>query len=565
MVSPILWTFLIIFFGLAAGVLLFYPTATVPYSKQDWILITDFENLTGDQVFDKSLITAFSVSIAQSSYISVFPRRRITETMKRMKKEDVNIINEETGQEIALREGINIIIVPSISKISNNYTLTAVIQNPLTGEAYDSEIVHARGKDNVLNALDDLTKKIRKDLGESFFAIAKQSKTVADVTTSSLQALKQYSLGSEKLGNSNFKAAKLFYESALQIDSTFTSAKASLGMLNYEKFDQEKGKALLSDAVENGIDKLTDQEKYGILSFYASAVENDLEKAIEFTKMRLALYPNDEAGLNNLGWYSFQMGHYKKAINAYKKAIRINPNLMLPYDGLSWIYLYYLGEVDSGIVWCEKQLSYNNSSAWAYNNLGWAYLGIDSLNLALNAFERSLEINPRFIFVLDRIAHTYRLQGRYQEAIDPLKTVLEINPNEFSANYDLGVIYQLLGNTEAARQNFTKFRETAEKWLQEDPNDAENFLALATVLTRMGQKERGLALGLKAMTLDSSRYFEYAGLLSLQGKNNEALDQLEIAVKNGYTNYIWIKIHPDLQALYDEPRFVDLINKGLKK
>ncbi len=63
---------------------LFSSGKTVPFTKSDWIVISDFENLTEQPVFDKSLYTAFSLTINQSRHINVFPRNRIIETLARM-------------------------------------------------------------------------------------------------------------------------------------------------------------------------------------------------------------------------------------------------------------------------------------------------------------------------------------------------------------------------------------------------------------------------------------------------------------------------------------------------
>ena len=53
---------------------LFSSGSTLPFSERDWILITDFENLTANPVFDKSLYTAFSLTASQSSYVNILPQ-----------------------------------------------------------------------------------------------------------------------------------------------------------------------------------------------------------------------------------------------------------------------------------------------------------------------------------------------------------------------------------------------------------------------------------------------------------------------------------------------------------
>lgn len=562
--SPILWTSVMVLVGIAVGLLLFYPAQAIPFKEGDWILVTDFENLTGEEVFDKSLNTALSVSIEQSRYLNVLPRQRIDEALRRMKKEDVEYIDEGTGREIAEREGIKVILVPSISRIGDTYALTGVIEDPSTGESFRSEIVRSEGKNEVLNALDELTGKIRIDLGETLAEISEQSKPLARVTTSSLEALKQYSLASENIRKANFDEARIYFENALRIDPAFTAAKASLGQLNFERFDREKGKRLLTEAVKD-VDNLTDREKYGILAFHAIAVKNSPQEAVEHLKACLALYPSDSASHNNLGLYYEQMGHYEDAIAEYKEAIRIDPYLMITYNGLVNLYIRKLGDLDSALIWCKRQLSYNERHIWALSNLGWIYLGKGELEQAETAYEKVMEINPRFVWGLFSLGHVYRLQGRYTEALRPLQKILEISPAEPYVAYQLGLIYKFMGNEKSACQYFEKYHKQAQKWVQEDPSHAYSHITLALALTRLGQKKQGWAMGQKAMQLDPSGHFGNAQLFSVQGKTQEAIDQLELLFEKGYRDYVWIKIHPDFQPLYDEPRFKDLIRRVLKQ
>jgi serine/threonine protein kinase/tetratricopeptide (TPR) repeat protein len=562
--SPILWTIIIVLFGLAGGVVLFYPTKTIPFSERDWILVTDFENITDEEIFDKSLNTALTVSIEQSKYINVFPRRRVEETLKRMKKEDVEKIDEVIGREIAEREGIKMLLLPHISRVGETYVLTGIIQEPITGSYLKTEIVRAKGKGEILNALDELVKNIRQDLGETKGAISQKSKPLAKVTTSSLEALRQYSLGEENQRRGKLDDALLYYENALQIDSTFTVALAAVGMLEYEYYDRNKGKKYLSKAIRH-LDNLTDRESSGIRLGYAIAVENDLEKAVGICKTFIADYPDLSVVHNNLGRIYYFMGRYEEAVKEYKEALRTEPTLMIAYNGMISIYLNNLGQVDSALVWLKRQLSYEPDNVWPYDQLGWAYLGVDSLQQAERAFERALKIDPRFTLGLYHLSHALRLQGRYQEALQPLQKILEINPKESVAHYQLGLLHQLIGNEKEARRHFERFRKDAEQRVREDPSNGENYISLGLVLTRLGERDQGWAMAEKARGMKSTSHFGYAQLLTVLGKKQKAIDHLKLQVEQGYRSVIWMKIHPDLQPLYAEPRFKELINKVLRK
>src|SRR5207247_610997 len=141
-----------------------------------------------------------------------------------------------------------------------------------------------------------------------------------------LEALKLYSAAIEKHRAGNFDDARTLYEDALRIDPTFTAAKTALGMVNFEVFDREKGKELLAQAVQHG-EGLTEKEKYNLLAFHATAVQNDLPKAIGYWKSLLALYPDAGTAHNNLGRVYLRMEHYDDAVTEFKQALRSAPHL----------------------------------------------------------------------------------------------------------------------------------------------------------------------------------------------------------------------------------------------
>jgi len=547
---------------LAVVVLFTFSSAnTVPFEKRDWVVITDFENLTNDPVFDKSLYTAFSLTANQSRYINVFPRSRMLETLKRMNLKPDNPIDEKTGREIAAREGIDIYIVPSISEVGIRYVIAAKIMDSESGNILRSEVLKAENKDEILSKLDMLSKKIRRNLGESRYNIAGQDKPLKKVTTSSLEALKIYSQGIDRHLMMDFEGAREDYENAFKIDTGFTSAKASLGNLLIERFDPVKGRELLSQAVRS-VDNLTERERLGILTFYAVNVEKNLPKGIEYAKMRIELYPDDAAARNNLGWYYFNSGQFEEALKEYKATVRIFPDMALPYGGIGWIYLEKLGRIDSALVWVNKMMTDNPGNVWGYFYLGSAYLGLDSLSKAETAFRKAYEINPDFFMNTYRLAHTYRLMGLYDEAIDILKKVRESNQDEISALYDLGINYQSTGNKKEAMKYYSEYRKIAlEEWLKTYPNMPETYFAIGAVAARMGDFESSRKALQKAIEIDSTKHERFAELLCLQGKIPEAINETEKALKKGYRDIVWLKINPDYQVLQNEIRFRNLLNK----
>ncbi len=544
---------------------LFSSGTTLPFSKRDWILITDFENLTANPVFDKSLYTAFSLTASQSRYVNILPRSRMVETLTRMEIKDPTTINDKTGREIAIREGIAIYIVPSISEAGNRYVIAAKILETKTGNLLRSEIIYTETQDEILVKLDKLSKSIRRQLGESWYEISTQDKPLSKVTTSSLEALKLYSLGIDHHLLLDFTGAKDYYESALRIDTGFTSAKASLGNLLIEKFDSvEKGRELLDQAVKS-VDGLTERERLGILAFYAKSIEKDIPKAIRYSKMRIDLYPDDPVAHNNLGWYYHSSGQFEEALNEYKAAIRINRNMALTYSGILWIYLEKLGQPDSALVWSEKMIADNPQNIWGYINLGSAWLCLDSLKEAEIAYTKAQEMNPNYILNLYRLAHVYRLQGRYDEAIAILKNIPEIDKNETSVYYDLGVNYQSTGNQKEALKYFSNFKKVVtEQWIKKWPDDAKTYTAMSAVMARLGEIKTSTEMLQKAISIDTTIHESFAEVYCLQGNAPEALKQLEKAFNTGYRDLFWLKLNPDLNLLRYDIRFQNLLKKYFK-
>jgi tetratricopeptide (TPR) repeat protein/DNA-binding winged helix-turn-helix (wHTH) protein len=547
------------------------PTPAAVLTPRDYVLISDFENQTGDPVFDRSLATALATSLDQSSAANVYSPARVRETLRRMQKPNVEHIDEELALEIAEREGIKAVVLPTISSLGRSYSLGARIRAVSSGRDIKTEVSRATSKDQVLDAVDELAGALRRDLGESLQRIS-ESKPLIGVTTPSLEALKQYSLGREKHRTADVQEAKTYYENALAIDPTFTMARASLGVLHLDQaalgvphFDAEEGKRLLTEAVQH-ISNLTDKEKYSILAYYAHWVEHDPDKAIHYYKALLAIYPDYPEAYSGLSWVYHRMGRYEESITAAKQAIRIDPHLLLAYASLAGVQLYEQGDVKSGLETCQQALRIDPQSAWSYDCVGWASFGKGGWVQAQAAFEKAVFYNPQSTLSRYRLAHAYRLQGHYQQALQTLEPLLKIDPSDPTAWYDMGVVCEGMGDLEKAHQYFQHYRDEIEARLRTHPNDADAVWSLAEVFSRLGEKERASFWTRKGLALAPNRHLEYAQVLCLNQHKSEAIEQLRIALQVEHLSWypIFMKIHPDLQALHGDPRFEQLLASVIK-
>ena len=368
--------------------------------------------------------------------------------------------------------------------------------------------------------------------------------------------------------------AKTYYENALSLDPDFVLAAASLGMINFEKFDPQKGKQLLSKAVRMR-DNLTEREKYVILASYARAVENDIPKTIQYWKVLSGMYPDDATGHNNLGWFYGQMHKYGEAIQEYKEAIRINRYMTISYHGLAIIYLHSTGDVTSAIDLCLKEIQVDDRSFWAYFYLGWAYLGTGEYERARTALEKTLQLSddPQayvpglgkpYQIALYRLAYTFWLQKKYSEAVRVLQRI----PERFvdaHADYEIGSVYQLMQDNMAARRHFEKYRKfLIERAIRANPRAPKHHFQLALVSQRLGLAEEAQSAFRKGAGLAPEEHFEFAQFYSISGTTEEALRELEIAIQKGWSNFVWMKVNPDFQNISGDPRFQALLKQHLK-
>lgn len=294
-------------------------------TEKDTVLVADFINKTQDDVFDVALKHALTVQLAQSPFLNLFPEDKVRETLKFMGRKPDEQLSRDIAREIGQRQGLKAIIVGRIDKIANHYAISLQAINSQTGEAFGDTLVEAQSKDQVLQALGQAATEFRQKLGESLSSLEKFNKPIQDATTSSLDALKAYSLGREQnslRGNPN--EALALYQRAIQLDPNFALAYIGLATIYANKGETELSAANAERAFQL-IDRVSESEKLTAAFFYHYLVMGDLEKAIETLRLAHQTYPRSASPLINLSVSLGQMGLFEAALNQAQEAIKIDP------------------------------------------------------------------------------------------------------------------------------------------------------------------------------------------------------------------------------------------------
>ena len=154
------------------------PEPALAFNERDWIVVADFNNLTGDAVFDTSLRRALEVSIAQSQYVNVYPMERVNATLRRMKRDPSAALNETLASEVALRDSVRAVLACDIALLGTVYSVTMRVLDPRSGLVMLTDSATAGSKSDVLGALDGLATRVRANLGESLAKSAAQDRAL---------------------------------------------------------------------------------------------------------------------------------------------------------------------------------------------------------------------------------------------------------------------------------------------------------------------------------------------------------------------------------------------------
>jgi len=315
--------------------------ATRPKLTEEAIVLADFDNKTGDPVFDDTLRQGLSVELQQSPFLSLMSDRQVQQTLALMGQPKEARLTSEMAQQICERTASAAVLEGSIARVGSQYVLSLRAKNCNTGNILDQEQEVAAKKEDVLNSLSQVAGRFRARAGESLATVEKHSTPLAEATTSSLEALKAYSTGMKVALSSGNEAAIPFFRRAVEIDPKFAMAYANLG-LSYSGI----GESVLS--VENTTrawqlrDRVSDRERFFIDFTYDRQVTGNLEKAYQTLDLWTQTYPRRGSTVNPQdlfgGISTHGTGRFQKAIAAAQEAIAADPNFAMAYGGLASSY-----------------------------------------------------------------------------------------------------------------------------------------------------------------------------------------------------------------------------------
>src|ERR1019366_9242696 len=358
-----------------------YLHRTPKLSDKDTVVLTDFANSTGDPVFDDTLKTALNVSLRQSPFLNVLSDSEVAKTLQLMTRPVGTKLTPELTRELCLRAGSKAYIAGAIGSLGSEYVLALKGVNCQSGDTLAQEQVTAASKEKVLGMLGAAVSKLRGELGESLATVQKFNVPLVQATTSSLEALKAYSLSRKAFNEKGPSAALPYRQRAIELDPNFATAYSAVGDDYFDLGEEGRASEYYTKAFQLR-EHASEREKLAITDAYYSTVTGELDKAAQTLQEEIESYPREFGGYHRLGEiYAFQ-GQYEKAAEVARQAVRLAPDQSPPYANLAnWtLALQHFDETLQIIH--EAQARKLDSDALHNALYALAFLGADSAGMA---------------------------------------------------------------------------------------------------------------------------------------------------------------------------------------
>lgn len=167
---------------------------------------------------------------------------------------------------------------------------------------------------------------------------------------------------------------------------------------------------------------------------------------------------------SNLGNALKDLGQLPEAVEAYRQALAVRPDLAIAHCNLGHA-LMLLGRLDESVAACRQALAIQPDFAEALANLGNALGQQGRLEEAIDCYRQALARNPQLAEVHGNLGNAYLLQGRHDDAIAACQRALQLDPRFAAAYSHLGKAFAARGRIEQAIDCFLRALQVGDNLL----------------------------------------------------------------------------------------------------
>jgi hypothetical protein len=331
-------------------------------TDKDTIVLTDFDNKTGEPLFDDALKQGLAIQLEQSPFLSLVPEQRIRQALGLMGQPPDARLTAAIARDVCQRAGAAAEVEGSIAMLGSEYVLGLRALGCKTGDILAREQITSDDKSRVLSALGTAATSLRGKLGESLASVQKHDTPVEQASTPSLEALQAYSMGVKTKDLKGDEAAIPLFERAIQLDPKFAIAYAALGTSYSNLGEGSRAAENLTKAYELR-ERVTEQERFRIDSLYNDLVLGDLGKARAVYELWSQVYPRDDTPVGILGLLDAYLGQHEQSLEHARAALELQPESGLRYANVVQANLH-LGRLEEGRAVAAKALEKNLDSPY---------------------------------------------------------------------------------------------------------------------------------------------------------------------------------------------------------
>ena len=437
-----------------AGILFFRsritPHPSAPHAPVT-LLIADFDNKTGDSVFDGTLEPMLGIALEGAPFISSFNRGQAKKDAARLQPTATRM-DAGLAQLVAVREGVNAVVTGSITQDGSGYKVYVTTLDPASGKTILSEQSSASNKQDVLAAAGKLAESIRKGLGDTTPESAQQS-AAETFSAGSLEAAHAYAVGQDFQQAAKWDDALKAYGHAVELDPNLGRAYAGMAAI-YANLGKRQDAEKYYGLAMSHIDRMTDREKYRTRSGYYLFMRNQ-PKAMEELTALVSQYPADTAGHANLALAYFYSRDMNKALEEQKRELAITHSVLQQVNFS--MYALYAGDFDTALKEAQSILKENPKFDQALRTTALAQLGLGRTAEAAESYAKLQAVSPYGASIAATgLADLAQYEGKLAEASGILEKAIaaDLAAKDAESAADraamLAVIQTTLGKTKEA-------------------------------------------------------------------------------------------------------------------
>jgi tetratricopeptide (TPR) repeat protein len=498
--------------------------------ERDVLIVADFLDRTGDSTLALALTEAIHTDLTQSPTVRVMPPGEVTAALQRMERAPHSPVTSVVAREIAMREGVKAVLAGEINAAGTGYLLTAQLVSAESNEILTAVRVTARDSTQVIDAIDELSARLRERIGESLRTI-RRSPSLSRVTTASLPALRRYTRALEAVDQGDSDRAIALLEEAVTMDTAFAMAYRKLGVIMGNRM---LSRAVRIDALTRAYqhrERLAEREGYLASAAYHTSVTGEEERAIQAFEALLELDPDDSWALNNLGVVYDRRREHVRAAQAFARSFEVDSLNSLAINNLVAAMMkqgdlagadsavtvassrfpndpsvaekqaqlhFSRGELDRAVSVIDSLREATQSPYWRLGRAPVLLMFLDALMGRTDSADRHMD---EFAVVADRLGagglflsfacrkaqHDVYVRGQSAEALKLLDASIDRFQEPLAPEdrfyFDLAQAYAVAGNIDRARELLAEGEQVLDPWFFEqvrgEYHSARGYIALA--------------------------------------------------------------------------------------